>query len=380
MANVSTYEGFIGKYGPTEEQRLKRANALLSKVPQMQGALGSYDPIKKPTVVNQTAPVASAEVGTPSTPYYEAPKQLNPLRGLYQNAPTMTATPNAPAPPIRIASTPTGSLPSKQAPARGSGIFIGGVEQPSYGYKVDPQVAKNWNQQLAEGAYINKDPNSGVVFGASSNVKGAPSFDPAKQGIQYAGTGDVVNALSAKGYGSKPLKFADYEKQLASMKGDTTRAIAFKPGERAPLSMNQNQKAQYAEKQRQAEQALSRASQERMTETEAKATIGEAEAKGKSALEVAKAQAEGKVESAGSTTAEEMKAIASALGNVSPETSPDVVKALQARLLALAQGGGQEKLTANPELQKQEALNWASKNPKDPRAIEIMKRYGQKTA
>jgi hypothetical protein len=180
--------------------------------------------------------------------------------------------------------------------------------------------------------------------------------------------------------GSAPLKFADYEKQLASMKGDTTRAIAFKPGERAPLSMNQNQKAQYAEKQRQAEQALSRASQERMTETEAKATIGEAEAKGKSALEVAKAQAEGKVESAGSTTAEEMKAIASALGNVSPETSPDVVKALQARLLALAQGGGQEKLTANPELQKQEALNWASKNPKDPRAIEIMKRYGQKTA
>jgi hypothetical protein len=256
-----------------------------------------------------------------------------------------------------------------------SGISLGGVEQPTPQRMTDPRALAEWKANARVNADVPAFRNgaeAGYVRQAYSNVPGTAS-------IKMGGFAPTAEAMKG-GYSSVPTKFTDYKEAIAAMKADPARQVAFKPGERAPLSMNQNQKAQYAEKQRQGEQALSRASQERMTETEAKATIGEAEAKGKSALEVAKAQAEGKVESAGSTTAEEMKAIASALGNVSPETSPDVVKALQARLLALAQGGGQEKLTANPELQKQEALNWASKNPKDPRAIEIMKRYGQKTA
>jgi hypothetical protein len=237
-----------------------------------------------------------------------------------------------------------------------------------------PQALESWKSQQRQTARQVElgdvpgfqTPEGGVVSQAFSNVAGTPRIDMGG----FAPTNEAMRGMVKE---SKPMKFADYEAILANMKNldektrrEAAKTVAFKPGERAPLSMNQNQKAQYEAKQRQAEQALSRASALELAREATKGQIGEAEAKGKSALEVAKAQAEGRVESSGSTAAEEMKAIASALGNVSPETSPEVVKALQARMLALAQGDA----AAPVAVPNQAQIDLLKKDPKQRAAFE----------
>jgi hypothetical protein len=174
----------------------------------------------------------------------ERPVRLNPLRG---------AAPDQPERVVNSNTTPVIAMKTRDLVARGSiaspvaaspvtssvvsgpmvgpvqrktGVVINGAIQP-HGDLVDPVVAGNWNKQLAEDAYINKNPNSGVVFGASSNVPGTLAFDPGLGGVGAATTNEAISAIIGPNYADG--KRAYDEAGIAAAKADPARQVHFVP-------------------------------------------------------------------------------------------------------------------------------------------------------
>ena len=228
-----------------------------------------------------------------------------------------------------------GSLPASQ-----KGAYLGGVKQvPDAG--TYPQALESWKSQQRQTARQVElgdvpgfqTPEGGVVSQAFSNVAGTPRIDMGG----FAPTNEAMRGMVKE---SKPMKFADYEAILANMKNldektrrEAAKTVAFKPGERAPLSMNQNQKAQYEAKQRQAEQALSRASALELAREATKGQIGEAEAKKDQALGIAE-QANA-VRQQGQQTAETKNQIAILKGLLQSAETEEEKKVYSAQLAKL---------------------------------------------
>jgi hypothetical protein len=213
--------------------RLARANQLLSDA-QARGAdtgrgvpKGDYIRLTTPTTIEPSkAPPVIADVPpAPASAPAVGPKVAKVAKVVTPANPVAATA----APAVGGVSTTSAVGPVKPT----KGIFKNGVIQPRDA-AIDPVTIGNWNKQMAEDAYINKNPNSGVVFGASSNVPGAPAINPGRHGVEFVGTNDVVGAIDGKRYaGGKP---GYDEAGIAAAKADLARQVAFKPGARSPQS------------------------------------------------------------------------------------------------------------------------------------------------